>query len=125
VVRWIALLVTLAVALPGRTETRFPEVVPGRTFSFPADHGAHPDYRTEWWYVTGWLERDGKPLGFQVTFFRSRTAGQDENPSHFAPKQILLAHAALSDPAHGRLLHTNACHAPASASRKPRWARRT
>lgn len=103
--RWIAFFVALALALPGRTETRYPEVVPGRIFGFPADHGAHPDYRTEWWYVTGWLERDGKPLGFQVTFFRSRIAGQDENPSRFAPRQILIAHAALSDPAHGRLLH--------------------
>lgn len=105
VARLIAFLLALAVALPGRPETRYPEVVPGRAFSFPADHGAHPDYRTEWWYVTGWLQVDGKPLGFQVTFFRSRIAGQDENPSRFAPKQILIAHAAVSDPAHGRLLH--------------------
>jgi predicted secreted hydrolase len=92
-------------ALAGRAETQYPEVVPGRVFGFPADHGAHPDYRTEWWYVTGWLDLDGAPIGFQVTFFRSRVAGQDENPSRFAPKQILIAHAALSDPARGRLLH--------------------
>ena len=103
--RLLALLIAVAFALPGRPETLFAEVVPGRPFSFPADHGAHPDHRTEWWYVTGWLQLDGKPLGFQVTFFRSRTAGQDENPSRFAPNQILVAHAALSDPAHGRLLH--------------------
>ena len=48
-------------------------VTPARTLTFPADFGAHPAYRTEWWYVTGWLKTpDGKPLGFQVTFFRSR-----------------------------------------------------
>jgi predicted secreted hydrolase len=103
--RLLAFLLALSIALPGRTETPFAEVVPGRVFSFPADHGAHPDHRTEWWYVTGWLQLDGKPLGFQVTFFRSRIAGQDANPSRFAPKQILIAHAALSDPARGRLLH--------------------
>lgn len=104
-VRWIAVLFALAIAFRAHPETRYPEVAPGRVFRFPADHGAHPDYRTEWWYVTGWLQVDGRPLGFQVTFFRSRIQGQDENPSRFAPKQILIAHAALSDPAHGRLLH--------------------
>jgi predicted secreted hydrolase len=99
------LALALAVAVPGRGEAPTGAVVPGRVFSFPADHGAHPDYRTEWWYVTGWLEVEGKPLGFQITFFRSRIAGQDANPSRFAPRQILIAHAALSDPARGRLLH--------------------
>jgi predicted secreted hydrolase len=74
--------------------------------SFPSDFGAHPDFRTEWWYVTGWLRTpDGKPLGFQVTFFRSRTAADPSNPSAFAPKQLVIGHAALSDPAVGHLLH--------------------
>jgi predicted secreted hydrolase len=84
----------------------FAPVTPGRTLAFPQDYGAHPEYRTEWWYVTGWLHTpDGKPLGFQVTFFRSRTAHDPRNPSAFAPKQLIIGHAALSDPASGRLLH--------------------
>jgi predicted secreted hydrolase len=83
----------------------YPEVRPGVTLSFPRDHGAHPEFRTEWWYVTGWLEADGAPLGFQLTFFRTRPAIDEANPSAFAPKQILFAHSALSDPALGRLLH--------------------
>ncbi len=84
----------------------FPEVRAGTPLSFPADHGAHPDYRTEWWYVTGWLKtQDGRDLGFQLTFFRSRLAVDQRNPSAFAPKQILFAHAGLSDPKVGRLLH--------------------
>ena len=84
----------------------YPEVRPGATFQFPADHGAHPDFRTEWWYVTGWLDTaDGRHLGFQVTFFRSRPALDQGDPSAFAPKQIIFAHAALSDPAIGRLVH--------------------
>jgi predicted secreted hydrolase len=74
----------------------------GARLSFPRDHGAHPDFRTEWWYVTGWL--DG-PAGFQITFFRARPDIAEENPSAFSPKQILLAHAAIADPRHGRLVH--------------------
>jgi len=79
---------------------------PNATLHFPADYGAHPDYKTEWWYVTGWLNTpDGKPLGFQVTFFRSATGHDRANPSRFAPKQLIVGHAALSDPANGKLLH--------------------
>lgn len=81
-------------------------MVPGRPLVLPFDFGAHPEFKTEWWYVTGWLTKpDGKPLGFQVTFFRSRTGVDDANPSAFAPKQLIVAHAALSDPAFGRLVH--------------------
>jgi predicted secreted hydrolase len=87
-------------------EVRYPAVTPGAEFRFPRDHGAHPDHRIEWWYFTGWLRtRDGDPLGFQITFFRSRPAIAANNPSAFAPKQILFAHAALSDPATGKLTH--------------------
>ncbi|HSO08038.1 MAG TPA: carotenoid 1,2-hydratase [Pelomicrobium sp.] len=77
----------------------------GREIRFPADEGSHPRYRTEWWYVTGWLADGERDLGFQVTFFRSRSAAQAGNPSAFALEQLLFAHAGLSDPAVGRLLH--------------------
>lgn len=73
--------------------------------ALPRDAGSHPAARTEWWYVTGWLRSgEGNDLGFQVTFFRSSTQGNGENPSRFAPRQILFAHAAISDPRLGRLL---------------------
>ena len=82
------------------------EVVPGQPPSLPQDFGAHPAFRTEWWYATGWLTTaDGKPLGFQITFFRSATGHDAANPSRFAPKQLIIAHAALSDPAVGKLQH--------------------
>jgi len=83
-------------------KVEYPTVRPNYKFQFPRDHGAHPEYRVEWWYVTGWL--DG-PLGFQVTFFRARPEEESANPSRFNPRQILFAHAALSDPKRGRLLH--------------------
>src|SRR6185312_15342753 len=79
--------------------------LPGQPLTFPADHGAHPGFRTEWWYITGWLDAPGGPLGFQVTFFRTRPDVDQANPSAFAARQVLFAHAALSDPRVGRLLH--------------------
>ena len=81
-------------------------LAPGRALQLPHDSGAHPDFRTEWWYLTGWLTTpDGKPLGFQVTFFRSATLHDRANPSAFAPRQLIIGHAALSDPAVGKLVH--------------------
>jgi predicted secreted hydrolase len=107
---FLALLGVLASAsAPGSAlaaPPAFDPVKPGRKLVFPQDFGAHPGHRTEWWYVTGWLDTpDGKPLGFQVTFFRSRTEHDPANPSAFAPKQLIIGHAALSDPAAGHLVH--------------------
>lgn len=98
----------LVAATPVRTD--YPVVRPGASFAFPREHGAHPAFRTEWWYVTGLLRtKDGRDLGFQITFFRTTpdtNRGTDPaNPSKFAPKQVLFAHAALSDPSIGHLLH--------------------
>ena len=84
----------------------FPLVTPDYKLQFPRDHGAHPAFRQEWWYVTGWLKTArGEDLGFQITFFRSRLNIENANPSAFTPRQVILAHAALADPRHGRLRH--------------------
>ncbi len=68
-------------------DTPFGKVTPGRELRFPRDHGSHPEFRVEWWYVTGVLEASAGPLGFQITFFRARPAwfavpvvGQDSGP---------------------------------------------
>ncbi|GAB2843317.1 lipocalin-like domain-containing protein [Pseudoduganella ginsengisoli] len=79
---------------------------PGQTLQFPRDFGAHPAYKTEWWYATGWVKTpDGKDLGYQVTFFRAAPQHDADNPSQFAPHQLIIGHAALSDPAAGKLQH--------------------
>jgi predicted secreted hydrolase len=71
---------------------------------FPKDHGAHPGYRTEWWYYTGNLTSEsGDQYGFQLTFFRSQISppGADKKwprqPSGWRTDQVYLAHAAVSD----------------------------
>ncbi len=102
--RWGTVLAALA--LLGAAAPPYPVVQPGIRLAFPADHGAHPAFRTEWWYVTGWLRgADGRERGFQVTFFRVHPTTDAANPSRFAPGQVLFAHAAVSDPAVGHILH--------------------
>lgn len=89
-------------------------ITAGRTLRFPRDHGAHPSARIEWWYATGWVQGDGgKLLGFQITFFRSRTGVAAQLPGRFAPRQLLFAHAAVSDVAARKHLH---------AQRIARWS---
>ena len=80
---------------------------------FPHDEGSHPDFRLEWWYITGWLQDAGKPLGFQVTFFRARPELKHDNPSAFAPRQIMVAHAA-----HLRSRSRQAAPCPARGARR-------
>ncbi|MBT9526090.1 MAG: carotenoid 1,2-hydratase [Rhizobacter sp.] len=81
------------------------EVIAPRALVFPADFGAHPGARTEWWYLTGALQAGERLYGFQVTFFRSRTGLAEGNPSRFAAQQLVFAHAALSDVQSARQLH--------------------
>lgn len=84
----------------------YPEVRPGHRLVFPRDHGSHPDYRVEWWYLTGWVSDEaGRERGIQITFFRNRPRVAEDNPSRFAPTQLLFAHAAVADAARGHLLH--------------------
>lgn len=79
--------------------------LPLRALDFPRDHGSHPDLRTEWWYITGHVQAAGRPWGFQVTFFRSRVDATQGMRSAFAARQLLFAHAALTDVQGRRLLH--------------------
>lgn len=97
-----ALWASSAIAAP----LEFATVTPAHPVELPRDTGAHPAFRTEWWYATGWLTTpDHQPLGFQITFFRSATGHDADDPSSFAPSQLIIAHAALSDPAIGHLAH--------------------
>ena len=78
--------------------------LPARALHFPRDHGSHPDLHTEWWYLTGHVQAEGRLWGFQVTFFRSRVDATQGMQSAFAARQLLFAHAALTD-IHGQRLH--------------------
>jgi predicted secreted hydrolase len=103
----LALALAMSASCYAQTQTPAYKIVErGRAFAFPADHGAHPEFRTEWWYVTGDVRtKSGENLGFQITFFRTKPNVDPRNPSAFAARQIIFAHAAVSDPKRGRLLH--------------------
>lgn len=79
--------------------------LPARALVFPQDHGSHPGQRTEWWYITGQLRADGRLWGFQITFFRTRVDGTQDLQSAFAARQLVFAHAALTDVQGARQLH--------------------
>jgi predicted secreted hydrolase len=99
------------------------QALPAKRLVFPRDFGAHPDFQTEWWYITGHAVADGRELGFQVTFFRSRVAATQSMTSRFAAKQLIFAHAAVTDVKRMKLFHdqriarlSEARFTPASAS---------
>ncbi|WP_439121246.1 lipocalin-like domain-containing protein [Marivita sp.] len=70
---------------------------PNPVFDFPQDHGAHPDYRIEWWYLTANLTGpDGTAYGVQWTLFRSALA--PETREGWSDPQVWFAHAAVTTP---------------------------
>ena len=76
--------------------------------AFPRDHGAHPDYRTEWWYVTGLVDApDGDRYGFQITFFRRGLdpGGPEPGASQLRARQVVAAHLAVADIPNQRFHH--------------------
>jgi predicted secreted hydrolase len=74
---------------------------------FPRDAGSHNDFATEWWYVTGYANSSGTTaaLGFQLTFFRSRVAATQDMQSRLAARQLVFAHAAVTDVQGRKLWH--------------------
>src|ERR1700693_2774064 len=74
---------------------------PGYEFQFPQDHGPHPDYRTEWWYLTGNLQTaDGKEFGYELTFFRYGYRSPSQRTpvkSRFVMDDVKFAHFTITD----------------------------
>lgn len=102
---------TLAVsaALGAGDASGFARARAPHAFSFPADLGPHPDFRTEWWYYTGNLESAaGRHFGFQLTFFRTAlvppAVGDAATGSAWSTRQLYVAHFAVTDTA-GRRFH--------------------
>jgi len=82
----------------------FARALEPREFVFPRDHGAHPDFRNEWWYFTGNLRaRDGRRFGYQLTVFRSALSPHARGgTSSWSTRQAYMGHLALSDASAGK-----------------------
>lgn len=87
--------------------SRFARATEPRDWVFPRDHGAHPNFQTEWWYYTGNLsDEDGRRFGFQFTLFRRAidpTLVADD--SEWRTGQVYFAHFTVSDLEGERFLH--------------------
>ena len=94
------MLASLATPLPSHA-------LPAKRLEFPRDAGAHPDFQTEWWYITGYanVADTAAAFGFQITFFRSRVPSTQTMQSNLAAKQLIFAHAALTDVRGKKLWH--------------------
>ena len=104
-----------AVAAPGGVlpfdadSASFERALTPREFEFPRDHGPHPTFAHEWWYLTGHLfAPSGERFGFEVTFFRvalARAAAVSApQASHWRARQMYVAHFAVTDIGRGRFL---------------------
>jgi predicted secreted hydrolase len=91
--------ISLSKAMGDVEEENFSKVIDKREFILPADHGPHPDFRTEWWYFTGNLVSDGgREFGYQFTIFRTAlTKNKPKRNSDWNSNQIYMAHFAVTD----------------------------
>jgi predicted secreted hydrolase len=99
---------SLTAVVPGLaadTAEEFRFATEGYRYAFPHDHGAHEEFRTEWWYYTGQVTtKDGRPFGYELTFFRRGMPREQTKtlPSQWAVTHLYLAHFAISDLSKGR-----------------------
>ena len=101
------LLLVLALRLAAEEAPVWRLALPGWGYEFPRDHYAHPDFKTEWWYLTGNLEAgDGRKFGYQLTFFRQGIRRGEKAQTRFAVDDIKLAHFAITEIDGKKFRHT-------------------
>jgi predicted secreted hydrolase len=89
---------TVGGALGGAETAGFARAMQPRAFVFPADHGPHPDFRSEWWYVTGQLRAGARRFGYQLTIFRQALAARTPaRGSAWGSRQVYMGHLAITD----------------------------
>lgn len=108
--RWLAALLLPLIAMSGSAQAsdlgallgggndNFKKVLPGQTIQLPEDHAAHPDYRSEWWYLTGNLkDEQGREYGMQWTLFRQAIEQELRTSNPWLTPQLWLAQFAITD----------------------------
>jgi len=108
--------VTLSEVLGEEVTGKFERAHRERKFNFPHDHGAHPDYRQEWWYFSGNVQStDGRRFGYEITFFRialnppskiTADAAQNLKTSSWRANNVYMAHFAVTDIDNNKFYYT-------------------
>jgi predicted secreted hydrolase len=100
------LIIFLLTNIPSAGAEDFQTARAGRVWQFPRDHGAHPEFKTEWWYYSGHLRsKEGESFGYQLTFFRVALRQPDPRAkSAWAAHTVYFAHLALSAPGRGAFI---------------------
>ena len=97
----IKILVLLLIFLPINNsysaEKEYSRAIGPYDWNFPRDHGAHPEFQTEWWYFTGHLEAGDSTYGFELTTFRAANPTTNNVKSKWAADQIYLTHFTITD----------------------------
>jgi predicted secreted hydrolase len=98
---------TALLTMPEIDTAAYAQAIEPWAWSFPRDHGAHPEFQTEWWYYTGNLKtEDGRHFGYQFTIFRRAiTPHNTDSGSEWRGSQFYMAHFTLSDIDGGRFYH--------------------
>ncbi|MFN8419674.1 MAG: lipocalin-like domain-containing protein [Anaerolineae bacterium] len=99
----------LVVQLNGGDPTGYARAYEVREFNFPQDHGAHPEFQTEWWYFTGNLATaDGRRFGYQMTIFRRAiTPTMSDRTSEWASNQVYFGDFAVTNVAEDSFYSSN------------------
>jgi predicted secreted hydrolase len=89
---------TVQSLLGGSDDAGYERALAPRPFVFPDDHGPHPGFRSEWWYLTGQLTASGRRFGYQLTMFRQALApAAIARPSPWGARDAFMAHLAITD----------------------------
>ncbi len=105
----ICCFIVFLVIVPGLCAGEWKQADGERRWSFPADHGSHGEYRTEWWYFTGNLgDASGKKYGYQLTFFRHSLRERPRDPNNpWSVRDVYLAHYAITDASNNTFHYTD------------------
>jgi predicted secreted hydrolase len=96
--QFVFAVLMLPILLAAQQDVRYRPALPGYSYTFPHDHGAHRAFKLEWWYYTGNLRsEEGGRFGYELTFFRTGMDRTYENPSAWRVGELYMAHFAVTD----------------------------
>ena len=96
-IRVFIILIFLTSAIPCLGQTGYLKAEGPYVWSFPRDHGSHPEFQSEWWYFTGHLKAEDATFGFELTTFRFSREKTKNISSRWDADQFFLTHFTITD----------------------------